>query len=76
MLKVFTLPDGFEAPVFNWEDIEKYQKDMIDIVPKERIKNFLPENFEKRKNKNPNHYMAPEILLSIVNYSREFCINP
>ena len=27
MAKVFLLPSGFEAPEFDWQDIEKYQKD-------------------------------------------------
>jgi hypothetical protein len=34
MAKVFLLPDGFEAPEFNWENIEKYQKDCAEHTAK------------------------------------------
>lgn len=30
MAKVFLLPDGFEAPEFDWQEIEKYKKDCAD----------------------------------------------
>lgn len=36
MAKVFTLPNGFNAPDFNWEDIEQYEKDCTDLVEKLR----------------------------------------
>ena len=39
-------------------------------------KKFSSRKFRKIKNKNPNNYMVPEILLSIVNNSRDFCSNP
>ena len=49
---------------------------MIDNVPNKSIKKFSARKFRKIKNKNPNNYMVPEILLSIVNNTREFCSNP
>lgn len=32
MAKVYTLPEGFEAPEFNWEDIDQYEKDCAELV--------------------------------------------
>lgn len=34
MAKVFLLPDGFEAPEFDWQNIEKYQKDCAEHTAK------------------------------------------
>ena len=53
MLKVFTLPDGFEAPVFNWEDIEKYQKDCSEHT--KRIKQWCLE-------RNPEQECVGEVI--------------
>jgi hypothetical protein len=41
MAKVFLLPDGFNAPDFNWEDINQYEKDCADLV--ERLKKWCIE---------------------------------
>ena len=41
MAKVFLLPDGFNAPDFNWEDINQYEKDCLDLV--ERLKKWCIE---------------------------------
>jgi hypothetical protein len=41
MAKVFLLPDGFNAPDFNWEDIEQYEKDCLELV--ERLKKWCIE---------------------------------
>ena len=38
MAKVFTLPHGFDAPEFNWEDIEQYKKDCADLT--DRLKKW------------------------------------
>lgn len=34
MAKVFTLPEGFDAPDFDWKEIEKYKKDCADHTEK------------------------------------------
>lgn len=36
MAKVFTLPQGFDAPNFNWEDIEQYEKECAELTDKLR----------------------------------------
>ena len=41
MAKVFTLPHGFDAPDFNWEDIEQYNKDCADLT--DRLKKWCIE---------------------------------
>ena len=48
MAKVFTLPDGFEVPDFNWEDIEQYNKDIADHT--EKIKQWCIERNPDQKN--------------------------
>lgn len=34
MAKVFLLPSGFEAPVFDWQDVDKYNKECADHTAK------------------------------------------
>ena len=41
MAKVYLLPDGFNAPDFNWKDINQYEKDCDDLV--ERLKKWCIE---------------------------------
>ena len=41
MAKVYLLPDGFNAPDFNWEDINQYEKDCLELV--ERLKKWCIE---------------------------------
>jgi len=36
MAKVYSLPKEFKAPDFNWEDIEQYEKDCLDLTEKLR----------------------------------------
>lgn len=48
MAKVFTLPNGFNAPEFNWEDIEQYKKDCADLT--ERLKKWCIERNPNQKN--------------------------
>jgi hypothetical protein len=53
MAKVFILPDGFEAPEFNWEDIEQYKKDCAEHT--QRIKQWCVE-------RNPNQVNVGVII--------------
>lgn len=48
MAKVFLLPEGFDAPDFNWEDIEQYQKDCTDLT--NRLKKWCIERNPNQKN--------------------------
>ena len=48
MAKVFTLPDDFQAPDFNWEDIEQYKKDCAEHT--ERLKKWCVERNPDQKN--------------------------
>lgn len=41
MAKVYLLPDGFNAPDFNWEDINQYEKDCAELT--ERLKKWCIE---------------------------------
>ena len=41
MAKVFLLPSGFEAPKFDWQNIEQYEKDCFELV--ERLKKWCIE---------------------------------
>ena len=41
MAKVFLLPNGFEAPKFDWQNIEQYEKDCLELV--ERLKKWCIE---------------------------------
>ena len=41
MAKVYLLPDGFNAPDFNWEDINQYEKDCTELT--ERLKKWCIE---------------------------------
>lgn len=41
MAKVYLLPEEFNAPNFNWEDIEQYEKDCADLT--ERLKKWCIE---------------------------------
>ena len=57
MAKVFTLPDDFQAPDFNWEDIEQYKKDwnefngdhkfQIKLYKESKMKNFFKKLWNK-----------------------------
>ena len=53
MAKVFLLPEGFNAPEFNWQDIEQYNKDCADLT--ERLKKWCIE-------RNPNQKNVGEII--------------
>ena len=46
MAKVFTLPHGFDAPDFNWEDIEQYNKDCADLT--DRLKKWCIERNDQK----------------------------
>lgn len=46
MAKVFTLPHGFDAPDFNWEDIEQYNKDCADLT--DRLRKWCIERFNQK----------------------------
>jgi hypothetical protein len=48
MAKVYTLPEGFEAPEFNWEDIDKYNKDCAEHT--ERIKKWCVDRNPNQSN--------------------------
>ena len=36
MAKVYSLPNGFKAPDFNWEDTDQYEKDCLELTEKLR----------------------------------------
>ena len=48
MAKVFNLPEGFEAPDFNWEDIEQYEKDCAQHT--QRLKDWCIDRNPDQKN--------------------------
>ena len=48
MAKVFLLPSGFEAPEFDWQNIEKYQKDCVFHT--EKIKQWCVKRNPNQKN--------------------------
>lgn len=48
MAKVYTLPEGFEAPEFNWEDIDKYNKDCAEHT--QRIKQWCVDRNPNQSN--------------------------
>ena len=41
MAKVYLLPEDFNAPDFNWEDIDQYNKDCAELT--ERLKKWCIE---------------------------------
>ena len=41
MAKVYLLPEDFNAPDFNWEDIDQYEKDCLELT--ERLKKWCIE---------------------------------
>ena len=53
MAKVFLLPSGFEAPEFDWQDIDKYQKDCAEHT--EKIKQWC-------LNRNPTQKNVGEVI--------------
>lgn len=53
MAKVFTLPEGFTAPEFNWKDIEQYNKDCADFTA--RLKQWCVE-------RNPDQECIGEVI--------------
>ena len=46
MAKVYLLPDDFQAPDFNWQDIEKYTKDCVEHT--ERLKKWCIERNDQK----------------------------
>jgi hypothetical protein len=48
MAKVFTLPEGFKAPEFDWEDINQYKKDCVDLTA--RLKAWCVKRNPEQKN--------------------------
>lgn len=48
MAKVFLLPDGFEAPEFNYKDIPKYDKECDELS--EKLKKWCLERNPDQKN--------------------------
>lgn len=48
MAKVYLLPDGFEAPIFNHENIPQYNKDCDELS--EKLKKWCLERNPEQKN--------------------------
>lgn len=48
MAKVYLLPEGFEAPDFNWEDIPQYEKACADLTT--NLKKWCIERNPDQKN--------------------------
>ncbi len=53
MAKIYSLPEGFEAPDFNWEDIDKYNKDCAEVTAK--VKQWCID-------RNPNQECVGEVI--------------
>ena len=48
MAKIFSLPDGFDAPKFDWKEVEKYNRECADHTVK--LKEWCIERNPEQKN--------------------------
>jgi hypothetical protein len=46
MAKVYLLPNGFNAPNFDWKDIKQYEKDCAELT--DRLKAFCIERNDQK----------------------------
>ncbi len=66
MAKVYTLPDGFEVPEFNWKDIPKYEKECAEHT--EKIKKWCIE-------RNPEQECVGEVIsFSVADGKAEYMV--
>jgi hypothetical protein len=66
MAKVYTLPEGFEAPEFNWENIEQYKKDCADLTA--RLKDWCIK-------RNPDQECVGEVIhFPVADGSAEYMV--
>ena len=53
MAKIYSLPNGFEAPVFDWQNVDKYKKECAEHT--EKLKQFCT-------NRNPSQNNVGEVI--------------